>query len=489
MTRLTTQQVLKDKNTKDPNSITSLTLTHKALSDVSCLGEFTNLERLDLSSNNLTSLQGLGSCVNLKWLSVVQNKLESLKGIESLSKLTVLNAGKNKLKSVAEVKSLVSLRALILNDNEIVSLCKLDQLKELNTLVLSRNPIREIGESLVKVKSLSKLSISHCQIQTIDSSLKSCIELKELRIAHNDIKTLPADLDHNKKLQILDLGNNVLTSWSDVKVLKSLVDLKNLNLQGNPIAENDKVAKKVQKFLPHLHILNARPIGKSTKNAIGEVNDFSLNPASELEVQQQERKDQGRKKKSSKHEADQNKSRDFDNAGEVDVANGFEQETETTMVKLSKKEEVATFKRDDNMIEKKLKRKKSQEQESTNEFEKEIDLKEKRKKTEDKGIKDDNTAAAKKPKKSREKLNMLDIIDNKEVSFADFFSADASASPEHDGEKKIVNKAVEGMNSQSGLVAVSGKKKKSKNKGVGNVLQLPSAIEVGMGGPSTWSDE
>lgn len=34
MTRLTTDQILKDNRTRDPDSITSLTLTHKALSDV-----------------------------------------------------------------------------------------------------------------------------------------------------------------------------------------------------------------------------------------------------------------------------------------------------------------------------------------------------------------------------------------------------------------------------------------------------------------------
>ncbi|XP_059428972.1 ruvB-like protein 1 [Corylus avellana] len=115
MTRLSSEQVLKDNSTSDPNSVSSLKLTYKALSDVSCLSGFKNLERLDLTFNNLTSLEGLKECVNLKWLAVVQNKLESLRGIEGLSKLTVLNAGKNKLRSMDEVRSLLSLRALILN--------------------------------------------------------------------------------------------------------------------------------------------------------------------------------------------------------------------------------------------------------------------------------------------------------------------------------------------------------------------------------------
>ncbi|KAI8557194.1 hypothetical protein RHMOL_Rhmol05G0317500 [Rhododendron molle] len=187
MTVLSSKRVLEDNHTCDPSAITALTLTHKALTDVSCLSEFKNLERLDLSANNLTSLEGLRSSVNLKWLSVVKNKFQSLKGIEGLTKLTVLNAGKNKRNSMDEIRSLISLRALILNDNEIVTLCPLDQMKELNTLVLSRNRISKIGGSLNKVKSITKLSLSNCQLQSIDS-FKSCTELKELRLAHYDIK-------------------------------------------------------------------------------------------------------------------------------------------------------------------------------------------------------------------------------------------------------------------------------------------------------------
>ncbi|KAK1287610.1 hypothetical protein QJS10_CPB19g00435 [Acorus calamus] len=90
MTRLSPDQVIRDQEDRqDPSSIISANLSHRALSDVSCLGGFANLERVDLSFNSLSDLEGLRSCVNLKWLSVVQNKLESLRGIEGLPKLTV----------------------------------------------------------------------------------------------------------------------------------------------------------------------------------------------------------------------------------------------------------------------------------------------------------------------------------------------------------------------------------------------------------------
>ncbi|KAK1411527.1 hypothetical protein QVD17_38077 [Tagetes erecta] len=283
MKALTSSQVLQEKHTTDPNAVTSLTFTHRALSDVSCLAQFSKLEKLDLTFNNLSSLEGLKACVNLKWLSVKQNKLRSLKGIEGCVFLTVLNAGSNMIQSMDEVNNLVRLRALILNDNEIFSICRLDKMKELNTLVLSKNPIRKIGESLSKVNSITKLSLSNCKIQGIDSSIKSCKELRELRLAHNEIRTLPSELTQNKKIQNLDLGNNLIMRWSDLKILSSLVNLKNLNLAGNPVSEKDTLAKKIKKLVPHLQIFNARPIDKGTKNVTADADDNLLVDASDID--------------------------------------------------------------------------------------------------------------------------------------------------------------------------------------------------------------
>ncbi|PWA78094.1 leucine-rich repeat domain, L domain-like protein [Artemisia annua] len=223
---LTSKEVLQENKTSDTNAVTSLTFTHRALT------------------------HGLKDCVNLKWLSVKQNKLRTLKGIESCLSLTV--------------------------NNEIVSICKLDQMKELNTLVLSKNPIQKIGESLVKVNSITKLSLSNCKIQAIDSSIKSCTELRELRLAHNEIRTLPSELTRNTKIQNLDLGNNLILRWSDLKVLSSLGNLKNLNLAGNPVIEKDVTTKKIKKLVPSLQIFNARPIDKPMKNLKAGTDDHLL---------------------------------------------------------------------------------------------------------------------------------------------------------------------------------------------------------------------
>ncbi|PIM97952.1 U2-associated snRNP A' protein [Handroanthus impetiginosus] len=498
MAVLSSRKILQEKNTSDPDSVTSLTLTHKALSDVSCLSEFKNLERLDLSFNNLTTLEGLKSCVNLKWLSVVQNKLQSLKGIEGLTKLTVLNAGKNKLKSMDEVKYLPSLRALILNDNEISSVCKLDQLKELNTLVLSRNPISSLGESLVKLKSITKLSLSNCKLQTIDSSLKSCLELKELRLAHNEIMAVPSEFGHLVKLQNLDIGNNVITNWSSLKVLSSLVNLRNLNLQGNPIAEKENLLKKVKKLLPNLLIFNARPIDKIVgKEVHKKVDNFSVEAANKSGLRSETHVDHPmRNKNSSKaHPLIESVDNNLNNAGDlgsrkrkellypkgVDSAENIDVLEKRMKKKLKLQQNDSGMSNDSgipNVNPEEAKKSKHNKQKTT-QLAKEPDVK-----------LDSGVTGKEHNKKTQKKIKgeNVNIIDSAENPFTDLFEADAPEVPLGTADKKLDHRTDQDIDAMTALVTLPTKKKK-KNRAVDPAcIGLSEGDEIGLGGPSAWGD-
>lgn len=260
MQRLTAASISAQHPEQDLATITSLSFPKRGITEIVGLDACEKLSRLDLSNNNLSSLEGLALCANLKWLSVAGNRLQSLKGIEGLSKMTVLNASHNELTSMDEVACLVDLRAVILNDNEITSVCKLDQLTNLNALVLSHNPIRELDKSLAKLSSITKLSMSYCRLQTVGSSLKRNTALKELRLSHNQLMNLPLELEQNGMLQILDLGHNYLRQWSDIQVLASLHELRNLNLHGNPVCEENQYQEKIKELLPKLQILDAHPV-------------------------------------------------------------------------------------------------------------------------------------------------------------------------------------------------------------------------------------
>ncbi|KAL8140255.1 hypothetical protein V2J09_006276 [Rumex salicifolius] len=445
MGRLSSDEILNDKQTRDTDSIISLSLTHKALSDVSCLRDFKHLDRLDLSFNSLTSLEDLRECVNLKWLSVVQNKLQSLKGIERLTKLTVLNAGKNKIRSLDEVQKLVNLRALIMNDNEIVSICKLDDLKFLNTIVVSRNPLRKL--SLNKLKLMSKLSLSNCQLESIDLSIKVCSELKELRLAHNDIKMLPDELAHNTKLQNLDLGNNLISRLSDLKVLSSLQRLKNLNLHGNPIAENDELVKKIRKLVPSIQIFNSKPMEKYSKN---EKDDKVM----ESEKRYKER-DNAKKKHSSM---------DMKLRKSVEVGGAYLEDSEHSYCyEESKASKEAASSGGDRSNEKRKKEKS-----------KKMDECEDGKK---KKVKTGAAAGGKKGSKD---------IDDGDTPFWELVAASNVTAVVDD------LKCGRDLDSLSSLVIDKLKhknKKRMRSKVAAAVILSPQATQVGAGGPSAWDDE
>ncbi|OEL14826.1 hypothetical protein BAE44_0024159 [Dichanthelium oligosanthes] len=480
MARLTVEQAAREAGS-DGSGATALSLSHRAFSDVSgvsCLGSFNKLERLDLGYNCLVTLEnsrfyvlkGLSSCANLKWLSVIENKLVSLKGVEGLSKLQVLNAGKNKLTKMDEVASLTSLGALILNDNNISSICKLDRLQQLNTLVLSKNPVFTIGNALVKAKSMKKLSLSHCQIENIGCSLVACVELKELRLSHNKITTIPLDLAKNVKILNLDLGNNLIERSSDVKVLSELRYLRNLNLQGNPISENDSLVKKVKKFVPTLRILNAKPLEASSKSdkSYGKGNLPSKDDPVEIDTK---RKD---KRKQSKQQLKGPEEPEFKTIspgvttsapGKYEVLDGKEMKKDSKEAKKKKKSEVEELANDS-----KSKRKDN---------------------FDDTGRKDKKDA--KRKKFVDEEDTDAEGIDNTEISFADLvFSKQDSSEP------KVKDNSTQEVAPDGKFedLVIDHTKKRKKSKGAvtitdSSALKMISSVpEVGAGGLglSGWDD-
>uniref|UniRef100_A0A9I9DYH1 Protein phosphatase 1 regulatory subunit 7 n=1 Tax=Cucumis melo TaxID=3656 RepID=A0A9I9DYH1_CUCME len=402
-----------------------------------------------------------------------------------------------------EIRPLVGLCALILNDNEIASICKLDQMKNLNTLgmcedppkpnkmqekfqdsrkkkrrglgekadFLSRNPIRSIGDSLLKVKSMKKLSFSNCKLQSIDSSLKSCIELKELRLAHNEIRMLPNDLAHNKKLLNLDLGNNVIMRWSDLKVLSSLGYLRNLNLQGNPIAESAKLDKKIRRLVPGLRVLNARPID----NGRDKEDDT---PTRNLE-RQKEKKDRKLNGNVETHSSVQGTDGKLDHTNDFDVERKSECK-KRKMDKVSREEkEVPSL---DNKI-----------NHGTNDIDEDKKTsKQKRAKSNKEPSlpvhKETLTKIEKQKKAKKEGERQVDVIDDTEVPFEQLFGDDLVEDMDA-VLRKVGEKAVEEMNLKPNLVLFSANRKESKSQDLVGRLQISPIVEIGMGGLSTWDDE
>ncbi|CAM8958683.1 unnamed protein product [Rhodiola kirilowii] len=254
-------------------------------------------------------------------------------------------------------------------------------------------------------------------------AFSSCSELKELRLAHNELTALPSELAHNARIHTLDLGNNSIINWSDLKVLNSLTNLRNLNLHGNPIADKDKFVNKVKRLIPNLQILNSKPLDKYTNDKKVDAELSAVSFASEVGKQEKEG-EYAKDNKKPKHR------KDLDN----------EHGDEDTAEKKSKS---------------------------------------KRQKTDNKQKQDELSE-----KKSKEVRKVGDdVIDDTETPFSELFAHDLK-SLEDAGMKLLDNhkdadQAIVKLTSKK-------KKPKSLASGSKTLEILAPSVDVGLGGPSTW---
>ena len=223
---------------------------------------FEALKRLNLSKNLLESkgsLTGIQYNKGLTYLNLSNNSISSADLLRNLQKLVVLNLSHNKLTAIPlMVKNFKELKGLILNDNEIGFIPPELQLPaSVNTIVLSNNQIEDIS-NLCKKKlvGLTKISLSHNQIRVLPSMREEFPELKELRLAHNKITKLKVE-NLSYSLEILDLGNNLISTLDDIKVLSNLKNLTQVSFKGCPICTNIPSYKDdIKQLIPTLRILD-----------------------------------------------------------------------------------------------------------------------------------------------------------------------------------------------------------------------------------------
>ncbi|KPP63253.1 leucine-rich repeat-containing protein 61-like, partial [Scleropages formosus] len=94
----------------DLESVLFLKLRSLGICDLGCIGECTNLERLDLSGNNITNLAPLSSLRRLLVLNLSANRIT--KPICSCDSIQTLNVAGNLISSIENLYCLKSLRKL-----------------------------------------------------------------------------------------------------------------------------------------------------------------------------------------------------------------------------------------------------------------------------------------------------------------------------------------------------------------------------------------
>lgn len=221
------------------------TLSNRGITTIANLNCFgTSLCRLDLSMNEISRLSGFASVPNLSLLNVSSNKLEtdgSLEELRYLPELRTLNIGSNpKIKSIRShiVKPLTKLQALIAHECGFERVPFIRFLPNLNSLILSRNSLTEFSmREMGSFHNLTKLSLGHNQLEAFPQ-VSTLVNLQELRVNNNMIPEIPEAIRENKRLKVLDISHNRISSWANIQLLSdNLPMLTNLSLKGNRLPD------------------------------------------------------------------------------------------------------------------------------------------------------------------------------------------------------------------------------------------------------------
>ena len=281
-----TRALILDETREEPEKATSLEFHNRQIRDTGVLEECTRLRRLDLSfnligslssmrylknlrelrlyNNNLESLHGVHHLTNLQVLSVDSNKLSRLEGLAGLKFLHELSAAFNELGEI-EVGSLPpTLRTLDLSSNGIERLRGLEGLGKLEQLSVCDNELTDLKGLPVSPCQLKELQASGNQIRSLRGLEKYADHLDVLRLEDNQIASLAGltralnvvtevFLSGNRletlegarnfpECEILDLGKNRVCDPDAVAELAELEELRDLKLEGNPMAAGDAAA-------------------------------------------------------------------------------------------------------------------------------------------------------------------------------------------------------------------------------------------------------
>eukprot|EP01134_Creolimax_fragrantissima_P002388 CFRG2388T1 len=268
---------------QDIRELKTLVASNQGFEVVDDLSPCVEIRKITLSKNKIKSLECVKWCKSLTYLNVANNNIDSLMDLKDLKMLSVINAGGNNLMSADGATSIEHLKALVLNNNKFTQTPNFLRLKKLNTLVLSHNMIEDV-KAVRYLTALTKFSASHNKIRNMPD-VTGLYDLVEIKMNDNLIVTVPESIQFAPNLKTLDLGNNRIKKFSDVKHLANLPVLKQLTLRGNPIADSADYREQIAELIPTVEVLDGerfrgRKFVKTLNKAAKEKRDNRLAAAS-----------------------------------------------------------------------------------------------------------------------------------------------------------------------------------------------------------------
>lgn len=229
--------------------LTDLSLTRNEISEIedNSFYGMNNVERMSFSQNQLKVIYRLtfAGLPALEMLNLWKNEIEIIEdGALTFPNLGRLNLGRNKLKRLSDGI--------------------FQHAPHLHLVLLSQNGLEYIGQSLYKLSEAGNIRLNLNRIQDLDlAAFAKMPKLELLYIASNGLIFNSTEVDDgqiwNSPLTFLDIDNNNLTDFSELRKLRIFPRLETLSLGGNPYTDlGTDDHSRLKDLLPSLTLIYIR---------------------------------------------------------------------------------------------------------------------------------------------------------------------------------------------------------------------------------------
>ncbi|KAJ1367453.1 hypothetical protein KIN20_028364 [Parelaphostrongylus tenuis] len=231
-------------------NLVELDLYENQIESIENLETLSNLTRLDLSFNRIRQISGLSTLTKLARIYLVHNKITEIKGLDSLLDLELLELGDNRINTIKNISHLTKLRELYIGKNKISKIEGLESLKELRLLEHSD---RELGSTDESRRDLPQRSRNRRHLH-----LAMLKKLRIIDISNNEVTSFDG-ISELKELTDVWANDNRISSWAEVDKLSGLDKLDTIYLERNPIYESDRTGyrRKVMLALQQVKQIDA----------------------------------------------------------------------------------------------------------------------------------------------------------------------------------------------------------------------------------------
>ena len=253
--------------TQLPN-LEKLYLKSNEITDITLISSLTKLKSLGLGSNKISNMEPLRTLINITWLNLSDNKISDITSLQTLTNITYLALNENKISDITPISSLTNLEKLYLYNNEITDITPLSSLTKLKTLGLGENEISNISP-LQTLTNITYLALNENKISDI-TPISSLTNLEKLYLYNNEI----TDISPLQTLTNITLLSAYANKINDITPLASLTNLETLYLNNNEISDITPLASLTN--LKKLYLYNNEITDISPLSSLTNLTELSL---------------------------------------------------------------------------------------------------------------------------------------------------------------------------------------------------------------------